>query len=151
MPLLLTACVKEIEEVEKPLYPTVGAINARYSVSDSVTVVFAKGNLQYQAVTNTWRFAENQYDVIGEENALVDTFYNGWIDLFGWGTSGFDSLMPYSFNDTNRDFPADTKPLGTPPHPKLANIELRHHNPCHDTPHSQEPILRDASLSHTAP
>lgn len=101
MPLLLTACVKEIEEVEKPLYPTVGAINARYSVSDSVTVVFAKGNLQYQAVTNTWRFAENQYDVIGEENALVDTFYNGWIDLFGWGTSGFDSLMPYSFNDTN--------------------------------------------------
>lgn len=102
LPLLLTACVKENPEVEKPLYPTVGAINARYSVSDSVTVVFAKGNLQYQALTNTWRFAECQYDVIGEGNAQIDTSYNGWIDLFGWGTSGHEGLMPYM--DTNSNF-----------------------------------------------
>ena len=36
----------------------------------------------------TWRFAENQYDVIGRENKNVDYAYNGWIDLFKWGTSG---------------------------------------------------------------
>lgn len=101
LPLLLTACVKDPQEVEKPLYPTVGAINARYSVSDSVTVVFAKGNLQYQASTQTWRFAENQYDVLGASNELADTSYAGWIDLFGWGTSGFEGLMPYSVSDTN--------------------------------------------------
>lgn len=31
-------------------------------------IQFAPGNLQYQASTGTWRFAENQYDVIGEGN-----------------------------------------------------------------------------------
>lgn len=104
VPLLLTACVKEPQEVEKPLYPTVGAINARYSVNDSVTVVFAKGNLQYQASTQTWRFAEAQYDVVGSSNEMADTLYAGWIDLFGWGTSGCDSLMPYSVSDTNTQY-----------------------------------------------
>ena len=31
-------------------------------------VHFSKGNLQYQASTNTWRFAEKQYDIIGDAN-----------------------------------------------------------------------------------
>ena len=28
-------------------------------------VYFSRGNLQYQASTNTWRFAENQWDYVG--------------------------------------------------------------------------------------
>lgn len=45
-------------------------------------VFFAPGNLQYNASESTykWRFAENQYDVIGSWNA------SSWVDLFGWGT-----------------------------------------------------------------
>ena len=104
LPLLLAACHKEPGEGEKPLYPTVGAINARYSVGDAVTVVFAKGNLQYQASTRTWRFADNQYDVLGISNASADSLYAGWIDLFGWGTSGFNGLMPYTVDDTNSHY-----------------------------------------------
>ncbi len=53
-----------------------------FSTSDSVKVVFAPGNLQYQASTQTWRFAEHQYDYRGEENANVSGSYWGWIDLF---------------------------------------------------------------------
>ena len=62
-------------------------------------VYFSKGNLQYQASTNTWRFAENQWDYVGDDtegNVYVDgvksnnnnisSTYDGWIDLFGWGT-----------------------------------------------------------------
>lgn len=100
--LLLSGCEKQKVEQEKPFYPAVGAINARFSIGDTTTVVFAQGNLQYQASTNTWRFASNQYDVLGTSNEQVDTLYSGWIDLFGWGTSGYEGLMPYTIVDTNR-------------------------------------------------
>lgn len=98
---LLTACKDDPAVVERPLYPAEGAINARYSVGDTVTVVFAQGNLQYQAATHIWRFARNQYDVIGVDNQYADTAYSGWIDLIGWGTSGFGGLMPYTIHDTS--------------------------------------------------
>ena len=62
------------------------AINGEYSVSASKQVLFSKGNLQYQASTNSWRFAEHQWDCIGEGNKNISETYNGWIDLFGWGT-----------------------------------------------------------------
>lgn len=99
--ILLSGCKPEMVEVERPLYPTEGAINARYSVGDSTTVVFAMGNLQYQASTNTWRFAEKQFEVLGVGNTNIDTNYMGWIDLFGWATSGYNGMMPYSTSDTN--------------------------------------------------
>ena len=49
-------------------------------------VKFAPGNLQYNAYLDEWRFAQNQYDVIGYENGNISSTYKGWIDLFGWGT-----------------------------------------------------------------
>lgn len=66
--------------------PPIGAINGKFSVSATQKVYFSQGNLQYQASTNTWRFAENQYDMIGSGNANISASYSGWIDLFGWGT-----------------------------------------------------------------
>lgn len=67
-----------------------GAIAGFFSVSDTERILFSKGNLQYQASTNTWRFAENQWDFVGENNSNISPTYNGWIDLFGWGTSGYN-------------------------------------------------------------
>lgn len=66
-----------------------------FSVSKNKKVYFSKGNLQYQASTNTWRFAEHQYDYIGEPNKNISSTYRGWIDLFNWGTSGY-GVKPYS-------------------------------------------------------
>lgn len=63
-----------------------GALPGKFSVSSYKQVHFSQGNLQYQASTNTWRFAENQWDIIGEGNANISPTYMGWIDLFGWGT-----------------------------------------------------------------
>ena len=78
---------------------TRGAINGLFSVSEGQQVQFSQGNLQYQASTNTWRFAENQYDYVGSANSNVSETYDGWIDLFGWGTSGYhDSSDPYNVN-----------------------------------------------------
>lgn len=73
----------------------------KFSVSKSKQVLFSKGNLQYQADPGSWRFAENQYDVIGADNGNIASDYTGWIDLFGWGTSGYDSKVPYMTSTTN--------------------------------------------------
>ncbi len=70
---------------------TEGSLVGKFSVSSSKQVSFSKGNLQYQASTNTWRFAESQTDYIGAANKNISATYDGWIDLFGWGTSGYDN------------------------------------------------------------
>ena len=76
-----------------------GAINGLFSVSGSRQVYFSRGNLQYQASTNTWRFAEHQYDYIGSANKNISSTYSGWIDLFCWATSGYhDSNDEYNVN-----------------------------------------------------
>lgn len=61
-----------------------------FSVSETQQVYFAPGNLQYQASTNTWRFAINPWDYVGDANSNISQTYGGWIDLFCWGTSGYD-------------------------------------------------------------
>ncbi|MBP5370438.1 MAG: hypothetical protein J6Y55_00775 [Bacteroidales bacterium] len=91
-----------------------GAIMGAFSVSANKKVYFSQGNLQYQASTGTWRFAEHQWDfvgthitqegyydikdagtVTGSDNYYVDSQYKGWIDLFVWGTSGYEGRKPY--------------------------------------------------------
>ena len=70
-----------------------------FSVSPEMKVIFSKGNVQYHPKKNLWRFAPNQYDVIGEKNAKVSPSYNGWIDLFGWGTGNQPCLTADSYTD----------------------------------------------------
>lgn len=74
---------------------TSGVLNGLFSVSDGLQVQFSIGNLQYKASSNTWKFADNQWDYIGENNQPLSSSYNGWIDLFGWGTSGWDCGNTY--------------------------------------------------------
>ena len=89
-----------------------------FSVSATRQVYFSPGNLQYRGATATWRFAQRQWDYVGstqydygtvyyEQGGVrtkstndiqdkVNTWktndlrkaYDGWIDLFGWGTTG---------------------------------------------------------------
>ena len=65
----------------------VGAVSYQFTVNaDGGKVYFSQGNLQYQASTDTWRFAEKQYDAIGSDNSNVSPSFSGWIDSFGWGS-----------------------------------------------------------------
>ena len=67
-----------------------GAINGKFTINaDGDQVYFSQGNLQYRASTNTWRFAENQWEYVGSANTNISSTYSGWIDLFGWATSGY--------------------------------------------------------------
>ena len=56
-------------------------------------------NLQYQPSTQTWRFAENQYDTIGADNVRISDSYDGWLDLFGYGTG--DNPTQNSLDEKN--------------------------------------------------
>lgn len=80
-----------------------GALSYPFAINDSTFAFISKGNLQYNAgngkthktldsiAQGTWRFAENQYDRLGEENMKADSSYNGWIDFFPWGSSGWNN------------------------------------------------------------
>ena len=85
-----------------------GVIKSVFSISADKKIYFSQGNLQYQASTETWQFAKHQYDMIGKDNSNISSTYSGWIDLFGWGTSGWNSganaFQPYSTSDIPKDY-----------------------------------------------
>ena len=94
---------KELSEIKA------NVINGKFSVAADKQVNFSQGNLQYQASSTTWQFAANQYDIIGVGNDNASSTYIGWIDLFGWGTTGFQdtrahahqiNYMPYSTSNS---------------------------------------------------
>ena len=71
-----------------------------FSVSADQQVLFASGNLQYTQSTNTWSFAENQYDMLGKANlesgGLADK-----IDLFCWSTD--NGFAPFGVGTSTKD------------------------------------------------
>ncbi len=64
-----------------------GSLPAKFKVADGKYVYFSKGNLQYARNSNTWSFAERQYDAIGNAN-ISDGALADKIDLFGWSSDG---------------------------------------------------------------
>lgn len=97
-----------------------GVADHPFSVSADRQVLFSPGNLQFNAAQGshscadgttqpgTWRFAEHQYDFIGEDNKHISETYDGWIDLFSWGTSGWNSganvYQPWVMSTNYSDF-----------------------------------------------
>lgn len=85
-----------------------GALPGLFSVGENEKVRFSKGNLQYNAVKNSFRFAEHQWDMIGEGNANIGATYDGWIDLFGFGTSGCNGIKPYESSINEDKYPSES-------------------------------------------
>lgn len=85
-----------------------GASRAIFTVASGIQVHFSRGNLQYQASTGKWRFAEHQYDAIRNGNSNISQTNNDWIDLFGWGTSNWNSgarcYQPWATSDEYSDY-----------------------------------------------
>ncbi|MBP5613941.1 MAG: hypothetical protein J6X35_07375 [Bacteroidales bacterium] len=82
-------------------------IDADFSVDAKHTVKFTSGNLQFWANSSNrhWRFAPNQYDVIGNANTNISSSYSGYIDLFGYGTSG-STCQPWYYAAVEGDYPS---------------------------------------------
>ena len=97
------------------MFASVGALDGKFTIdADGNKVVFSRGNLQYQRSTETFRFAEYQYEYVGSDtqgNVYVGTkkcsnenanyaTYTGWADLFCWGTGD----RPAYYSENNADF-----------------------------------------------
>ena len=80
-------------------YPYYVPDDPYFLISDNRPIYFSPGNLQYQASTGTRRFAEHQWEYIGENNIYKSISYNGWIDLFGWGTGKDPSIHTQDYTD----------------------------------------------------
>ena len=80
-----------------------------FSVSKGTQVLFSRANLQYHPTNDVWRFAEHQYDIIGEDNSKIARFCDGWIDLFGWGSAD----EPYNASTYTSAYPSDFTDWGT--------------------------------------
>lgn len=90
-----------------------GALSGIFTVDGNGTrVYFSQGNLQYRRnntlgdpATGLWRFAENQWDYLGGNIYTNYTnFYIVWFDLFGWGTSGYNSHKPEETSSSNNTY-----------------------------------------------
>ena len=113
---------KQEEEVVEPAY-----VAKPFTVAEDKQITFSGGNLQYTQSTQTWSFAEHQYDMIGTDNtkgrteefdatygyksdgtALSDT-----IDLFGWSGSTGSAKWGISTSIDNADYSGDLVDWGT--------------------------------------
>lgn len=105
------AIKKEIEEAGGDVYfrSNMGALNGEFTINDKGgKICFSQGALQFNPAKYEFRFAMNQYDIIGKDNEKIAPNYNGWIDLFGWGTSGFMGCQPTEVSDNNYDYGPST-------------------------------------------
>lgn len=97
-----------------------GALCGEFLIGKDKKIRFSRGNLQFNASEGshktadeilrpgTWRFAEHQWDVIGNGNKEISPGYAGFVDLFGWGTSGWKSgarcYQPYSTSSSYNEY-----------------------------------------------
>ena len=91
--------------------------NLQWSATNGGTTATTHAVAGGGTAPGTWRFAENQWDNVGSanygnvygvggdmtvkcNNANIGQNYQGWIDFFGWGTSGYDNTTndPYAVN-----------------------------------------------------
>ena len=126
-----------------------GTLTGNFTINASGDkVAFAQGNLQYRATADgtgtdlehnvagggtaqgIWRFAEHQYDFVGNgtygnvyvkingedvkcDNTQISSTYTGWIDMFGFATSGYNNKHPYMSSENNSDYEGNSsRPCG---------------------------------------
>ena len=86
-----------------------GTLPGVFSISAANRIAFSRGNLQYKASTNTWRFALHQEDMVGTANQNISATDTNWIDLFGYGTSGCNTnYQPYNTSTLYSQYPSGT-------------------------------------------
>lgn len=137
----LSACRKDdpadpntSADPEPPGTPT--AKIGHFSVSPTRQVAIASGNVQYCPAAGTWRFAPNQYDFVGEPNLTADETYDGWVDLFQWGSGNCpmvrsDNYELFSeFHDWGANFEGGWRSLNDKEMEYLLTTRPRHDTLC---------------------
>ena len=114
--------VQDKQEEAEPAYQL-----KPFTVAEGKQVTFSGGNLQYTQSTQTWAFAEHQYDMLGTDNVdgggkVYDATYGydktgsalaDKIDLFGWSGSTGSAKWGISTSTDNSDYSGDFVDWGT--------------------------------------
>ena len=99
------ALYKHVDKIDPTLVTPTIVEHAYFSVGTGKYVQFSTGNLQYEVGTNTWSFAEEQYEVVGGATydpanptntnyGMNEPGYTGKLDLFGWSSDGKFGVNP---------------------------------------------------------
>ena len=114
--------VQDKQEEAEPAYQP-----KPFTVAEGKQVTFSGGNLQYTRSTQTWAFAEHQYDMLGTDNVdgggkVFDAIYGydktgsalaDKIDLFGWSGSTGSAKWGIGTSTDNSDYSGDFVDWGT--------------------------------------
>ena len=114
--------VQDKQEEAEPAYQP-----KPFTVAEGKQVTFSGGNLQYTRSTQTWAFAEHQYDMLGTDNVdgggkVYDATYGydktgsalaDKIDLFGWSGSTGSAKWGIGTSTDNSDYSGDFVDWGT--------------------------------------
>ena len=96
--------------VQKPAKPgksssKEGALSGVFTINKKGDkICFSQGALQFNPAKYEFRFAKNQYEAIVKDNEMIAPGLNGWIDLFGWGTSGYMGCQPTEFSEKSSEY-----------------------------------------------
>lgn len=97
--------VKDVYNIEKTaecsvtVLSPVAEVNGDFSVSSTLKVRFAKGNLKYDATNKRWGTYDKQYEF--NNSSTYDPDHKNLITLFNWGYNAEESIKPNANSYTN--------------------------------------------------
>ncbi|MBP3576181.1 MAG: SUMF1/EgtB/PvdO family nonheme iron enzyme [Paludibacteraceae bacterium] len=84
-----------------------------FSVAPDKQVSFSQGNLQYLPAINLWKFANTQYEYLGNANKYLKPTFRNWVDLFGWSANNTTAPFGVSTSMSASDYAGDFVDWGT--------------------------------------
>ncbi len=84
-----------------------------FSVAPNKQVSFSQGNLQYLPAINLWKFANTQYEYLGNANKYLKPTFRNWVDLFGWSADNTTAPFGVSTSTNAADYAGDFVDWGT--------------------------------------
>ena len=84
-----------------------------FSVAPDKKVSFSQGNLQYLPAINLWKFANSQYEYLGNANKYLKPTFRNWVDLFGWSADNTTAPFGVSTSTNDADYTGEFVDWGT--------------------------------------
>ncbi len=84
-----------------------------FSVAPNKQVSFSQGNLQYLPAIRLWKFANTQYEYLGNANKYLKPMFRNWVDLFGWSANNTTAPFGVSTSMSASDYAGDFVDWGT--------------------------------------
>ena len=84
-----------------------------FSVAPDKQVSFSQGNLQYLPAANIWKFADTQYEYLGNANKYLKPTFRNWVDLFGWSADNTTAPFGVSTSTNAADYAGSFVDWGT--------------------------------------